>query len=131
MHTEHLPLVCLPTELCDDDAAKLLEFLHELARVLESTYAAQLHRHYTAAMTANPTSGTTTIPPSDRRRHRTRSLNPPSLRHRPTLNHRSAQCGKSMPTHHKITREISGETIKETTTAVRRLGCHFPECRTN
>ncbi len=46
MHTEHLPLVCLPTELCDDDAAKLLEFLHELARVLENTYAAQLHRYY-------------------------------------------------------------------------------------
>ena len=41
-----LPLVCLPTELSDEAAAKLLEFLHELAAALERHYAAQLRRYY-------------------------------------------------------------------------------------
>ena len=40
------PLVRLPTELSDQAAAELLEFLYELARTLENTYAAQLHRYY-------------------------------------------------------------------------------------
>jgi len=43
---EDLPLVSLPTELSDEAAAQLLEFLYELVRVHESHYAAQLHRHY-------------------------------------------------------------------------------------
>ena len=44
--TDFPPLVKLPTELSDEAAAELLEFLYELARTLENTYAAQLHRHY-------------------------------------------------------------------------------------
>ena len=40
------PLVTLPTELSDQAAAELLAFLYELARTLENTYAAQLHRYY-------------------------------------------------------------------------------------
>ena len=40
------PLVSLPTELSDQAAAELLELLYELARTLENTYAAQLHRYY-------------------------------------------------------------------------------------
>lgn len=43
---DDLPLVSLPTELSDQDAAQLLDFFHELARVLESHYAGQLHRYY-------------------------------------------------------------------------------------
>lgn len=46
MECEHPPLVALPTELSDESAAKLLEFLYELARVLENHYAAQLRRYY-------------------------------------------------------------------------------------
>ncbi len=46
MDCEHPPLVALPTELSDESAAKLLEFLYELARVLENHYAAQLRRYY-------------------------------------------------------------------------------------
>lgn len=43
---EHPPLIALPTELSDEAAATLLEWLYELAANLESFYAAQLHRHY-------------------------------------------------------------------------------------
>jgi len=46
MHYEHPPLVALPTELSDEAAAKLLEFLHELTRALEHHYAGQLHRYH-------------------------------------------------------------------------------------
>jgi hypothetical protein len=46
MDYEYPPLVALPTELSDESAAKLLEFLYELARVLDNHYAAQLHRYY-------------------------------------------------------------------------------------
>jgi len=41
-----LPLVCLPTGLSDEAAAKLVEFLYELTETLESHYFAQLHRYY-------------------------------------------------------------------------------------
>ena len=41
-----LPLVCLPTDLSDEAAAKLLEFLHELTDALERHYCAQLSRYY-------------------------------------------------------------------------------------
>ena len=44
-----LPIVCVPVDLSDEAAAKLLEFLHELADVFERHYAAQLQRHYRAA----------------------------------------------------------------------------------
>ena len=43
-----LPLVCLPTDLSDEAAAKLVEFLHELTAALERHYFAQLRRHYNA-----------------------------------------------------------------------------------
>ena len=43
-----LPLVCIPTELCDADAAQLVEFLHALTAVIERHYYAQLRRHYRA-----------------------------------------------------------------------------------
>jgi len=42
----HPPLVQLPTELSDQAAAHLIEFLYDLARNLESLYAAQLYRYY-------------------------------------------------------------------------------------
>ena len=41
-----LPLICLPTELSDEAAATLIEFLHELSAALEQHYFAQLRRHY-------------------------------------------------------------------------------------
>lgn len=40
-----LPLVCLPTELSGDAAAKLVEFLHELSDAIERHYFAQIHQH--------------------------------------------------------------------------------------
>ena len=41
-----LPLICLPTELSDEAAATLVEFLHELTDALEQHYFAQLRRYY-------------------------------------------------------------------------------------
>ena len=49
LHPNDLPLVCLPTDLSDEAAAKLVEFLHELAEALERHYFAQIRRHYNAA----------------------------------------------------------------------------------
>ena len=46
MNPDDLPLVALPTELSDEAAAMLLEWLYETARVLEEHYAAQLLRYY-------------------------------------------------------------------------------------
>ena len=43
-----LPLLCLPTDLSDEAAAKLIEFLHELTESLERHYCAQLRRYYYA-----------------------------------------------------------------------------------
>jgi len=43
-----LPIVCLPIDLSDEAAAKLVEFLHELTAAMERRYGAQLHRYYTA-----------------------------------------------------------------------------------
>ena len=46
MNDEYPPVITLPDELSDEAAAKMLEFLYELAQVFESTYAGQLHRYY-------------------------------------------------------------------------------------
>ena len=43
-----LPLVCLPVDLSDEAAAKLVEFLHELTEAIERHYGAQLKRYYSA-----------------------------------------------------------------------------------
>ena len=40
-----LPLVCLPTELNGEAAAKLLEFLYELTEAIERHYTGQLHAY--------------------------------------------------------------------------------------
>lgn len=45
MNPNPLPLVVLPDQLSDEAAAQLLDFLYELARVLENTYAAQIRRY--------------------------------------------------------------------------------------
>ena len=41
-----LPLICLPVDLSDEAAAKLIEFLQEFTEALESHYCAQLMRYY-------------------------------------------------------------------------------------
>jgi len=46
MQPNDLPLVCLPTDLSDEAAAQLLEFLQALTAALESHYCGQLHRYY-------------------------------------------------------------------------------------
>lgn len=46
MHRDPLPLLCLPTDLSDETAAKLLELLYEIARTLENHYATQINRYY-------------------------------------------------------------------------------------
>jgi len=43
---EYPPLIALPTELPDEAAAKLLEFVYELANALENHYTGQLLRYY-------------------------------------------------------------------------------------
>ncbi len=47
-----LPLVCLPVDLSDEAAAKLVEFLYELTEALESHYYAQLTRYYRTTRSA-------------------------------------------------------------------------------
>ena len=44
-----VPIIDLPDELPDQTVAQLIESLYDVARALESHYAAQLHRHYHAA----------------------------------------------------------------------------------
>ena len=46
MSDEYPPLIALPTELSDEAAAQLLEWLYELTGALESQYIAQLLRYY-------------------------------------------------------------------------------------
>ena len=46
MNLHNAPLVAIPTELTDEAAVQVLDFLYELTRVFENYYAAQLHRHY-------------------------------------------------------------------------------------
>ena len=41
-----LPLLCLPVDLSDEAAAKLVEFLYEFTEALDSHYFAQLTRYY-------------------------------------------------------------------------------------
>lgn len=41
-----LPLICLPVDLSDEAAAKLIEFLQEITEAIESHYYAQLTRYY-------------------------------------------------------------------------------------
>lgn len=53
MQPNDLPIVCLPMELSDESAAKLIEFLYELADALERHYAGQLIR-YTRERSATP-----------------------------------------------------------------------------
>lgn len=53
MQPNDLPIVCLPMELSDESAAKLIEFLYELADALERHYAGQLMR-YTRERSATP-----------------------------------------------------------------------------
>lgn len=46
MFPDSPPLVALPTNLSDDAAVELLEFLYDLTRTFENYYAAQIRRHY-------------------------------------------------------------------------------------
>jgi hypothetical protein len=54
MQPNDLPIVCLPLELSDESAAKLIEFLYELADALERHYAGQLMRYTRDRSTASP-----------------------------------------------------------------------------
>jgi len=46
MNDIYPPVITLPDELSDEAAAKMLEFLYNTTRILESYYAGQLHRYY-------------------------------------------------------------------------------------
>jgi hypothetical protein len=54
MQPNELPIVCLPLELSDESAAKLIEFLYELADALERHYAGQLMRYTRSRSTPAP-----------------------------------------------------------------------------
>ncbi len=44
MNLHNAPLVPVPTELTDEAADQVLDFLYEFTRVFENYYAAQLYR---------------------------------------------------------------------------------------
>jgi len=46
MNEPYPPTIPIPDALTDEALAQLLEFLYELARVIENHYAGQLHRYY-------------------------------------------------------------------------------------
>jgi len=46
MANHDLPVITLPDDLSDEAAARMLELLYELARLLEHHYAGQLLRYY-------------------------------------------------------------------------------------
>jgi len=52
-----LPLVCLPVDLSDEAAAKLIEFLHEITEALEPTTA---HSSYATTIPATSLSAIST-----------------------------------------------------------------------
>jgi hypothetical protein len=45
MQPNDLPILCLPLDLSDEGAAKLIEFLYALTEALETHYAGQLIRY--------------------------------------------------------------------------------------
>jgi len=66
MQPNDLPIVCLPLELSDESAAKLIEFLYDIADALERHYAAQLMsytRNRSAPSPATPTQAAPADPP--------------------------------------------------------------------
>ena len=63
MKPNDLPLVCLPMDLSDEAATKLIKFLYELVEALESHYAGQLLRY---AHRYDPESSPPDTPISDR-----------------------------------------------------------------
>lgn len=63
MKPNDLPLVCLPMDLSDEAAAKLIEFLSELVEALESHYAGQLLRYARRYDPESSPPDTTTDPP--------------------------------------------------------------------
>jgi hypothetical protein len=54
MQPNDLPLVCLPLELSDESAAKLIEFLYDLADALERHYTGQLMRYTQSRSPSSP-----------------------------------------------------------------------------
>jgi hypothetical protein len=46
MQPNDLPLICLPTDLSDEAAAQLIQFLYELTEAVERHYSGQLINHY-------------------------------------------------------------------------------------
>ncbi len=65
MEPNDLPIVCLPLELFDESAARLIEFLYDLADALERHYAAQLMRYTRMRSTPSPPPDTTDTPSPD------------------------------------------------------------------
>ena len=90
MHRHPLPLACLPTDLSDETAAKLLELLYEIARTLENHYAVHINRYYHPGTIDNPTSGTATT-------HRSEPHRFPTLQHHPSPVHRWRNRGNLCP----------------------------------
>ena len=46
MNHDYPPTIAIPHDLDDEAAVTLLEFLYELARIIENHYAAQLRRYH-------------------------------------------------------------------------------------
>jgi hypothetical protein len=65
MEPNDLPIVCLPLDLSDEAAAKLIEFLYALADALERHYAAQLLRYTHMRSAPRPPPDPTDTQPTD------------------------------------------------------------------
>ena len=61
---QHVPsIIRVPLDLSDEAAAKMIEFLYELAHLLESHYARQLLRYYNQTDERQPDLWPDTEPP--------------------------------------------------------------------
>ena len=63
MNRHHLPLIDIPLNRSDDDAAKLLDFLLQLAHLLEEHYSEQLYRYQNGIDARQPEPWSQTNPP--------------------------------------------------------------------
>jgi hypothetical protein len=63
MEPNDLPIVCLPTELSGEDAARLIEFLYQIVEGLERLYLGELMRRRPSTAAPDPDHFQTTDTP--------------------------------------------------------------------
>jgi hypothetical protein len=63
MEPNDLPIVCLPTELSGEDAARLIDFLYQIAEGLERLYLGELRLQRPLTPPSDPANSAPTDPP--------------------------------------------------------------------